>query len=110
MAVVIGSPSGGNRGGHPHVAVLRHVAPFAAIVEILVANYVTRDVADGLRPFFAAILIPAPLVKIIYILDGFYVWRDFIYSTKHTRLSSTASTSPTTCSYFACATADSHPR
>src|SRR5258707_2439350 len=110
MAVVIGSPSSGNRGGHPHVTVLRHVAPFAVIVEILVANYVTRDVADGLRLFFAAILVPAPIVKIIFALDGFYVWPDFIYSTKHARLSGTDCKSLTTCRYFAFAPTDGHRR
>ncbi len=65
MSVAVRRPSGSDASRKPDVSVIGHVSPLAVVVEVVVADYVTGDVAGGFGTLFAVVAGAAPVVKIV---------------------------------------------
>jgi len=71
VAFVVGSPSGVNTVGEPHVPVSAVIAPVAVVVEIVEADYVGGEIARGTGIIEAMVTGLSPTVELIGIADLF---------------------------------------
>src|SRR6266567_4416184 len=67
VAVAVRSPSNYGSVREPDVAILGHGPPATVIIEILVADHVSRDVARRDGALFAAVAVAAPVIEIVFI-------------------------------------------
>src|SRR6185312_7580972 len=65
MPLLVRGPIGGHAIRYPDVAVARLGAPSAVAIEVLVADYVARDIARGCRIVAAVIAIACPAVEVV---------------------------------------------
>src|SRR5260370_12313401 len=65
VSISIGSPVRGNPRRKPHGSVVGNASPLAVIIQIFVADHVTRDVACGRRALVPDISGPAPIVEVL---------------------------------------------
>ena len=70
MTVTVWRPPCGDARGKPHVTVIGNISPLAVVIEIVVADDVTRDVAGRLRMFFTIVAGTAPAVKFVKTPDS----------------------------------------